>query len=145
MYLGDYIVIDEKIDTYRFLCSSVSTGTGFEAVVDADKQSLFDNLDFLLDKPHACSFLRPAGDGRIVCTIHETSPFQCKSYRCIIMEIYTKDNNRIGYITGTMALHSEDKTLRSIYENGMKTLPDSTSEKEEWLAQYIAGNGYTIR
>jgi hypothetical protein len=61
------------------------------------------------------------------------------------MEIYTKDNNRIGYLTGTGALHSEDKTLRSIYEYGRMTVPDSIVEKEAWLAEFFIGKGYLVK
>jgi hypothetical protein len=144
MYLGDYIVIDEEKGPYNFLCSCVSTGTIFTAVVDNDKRTLFDNSEFLKDKPHACSFLRAAEDGRILCTIHETSPAQCKAYRCILMEIFT-NNIRIGYITGTWALHSDNKKLREIYETGLTLLPTEFEDKERWMAEFLVEKGYMVK
>ena len=145
MHLGDYIVIEEQKGPYQFLCCSVSTGTTFEAEIDEDKRIFFDDQDFLGEHPHACSFLRPSTKERIVCTIHETSPVQCKSYRCIVSEIFSKDNTRIGYITGTGALHSDDENLKNLYEKGLMAVQSSQIDKEKWLADFFIQNGYLVK
>lgn len=145
MYLGDYIQIEEKTGPYQFSCSCVSTGTPFLAVVDEDKRNIFDNPEFSQQNPHACSFLRPAGDGRVICTIHETSPAQCKIYRCVILKITRPGSGQIGYITGTGALHSDDKELREIYEKGLSSIPPSCRDREEWIAAYLTEQGYQVQ
>jgi Fe-S-cluster containining protein len=100
MHMGDYITIEETIGPFDFLCSSVTTGTPFIARVDDDKRALFMNRTWIEQHPTACRFLRPIGD-RTICTIHETSPIQCKAYRCSIMQIFSSDNKLLGKVTGT--------------------------------------------
>jgi Fe-S-cluster containining protein len=141
MYLGDYIVIDTKTGPYSFSCSCVSTNTHFLAVVDEDKREIFDREWFSRQHPHACPFLRPADDGRIVCTIHETSPAQCKIYRCVAVRIYSGEQ-QVGYITGMGALHSDDQALRSLYESCASQIPKEDQERDEWLARYFEKHGY---
>lgn len=145
MYLGDYIQIEEKKGSYQFSCSCASTGTPFHAVVDEDKRDIFDNTEFSHQNPHACPFLRPKEDGRIVCTIHEDSPAQCKIYRCVVFRIFRADSSQAGYITGTGALHSDDKELRDTYEKGVSSIPGSFKDKEELLAAYLTEQGYLVQ
>jgi len=143
MYLGDYIVIDNRTGPYSFACSCVATNTLFEAVVDEDKQAFFNDLEFSRAHPHACPFLRPVGDGRIVCTIHETSPAQCKIYRCVAVRIFSGEK-QVGYITGMGALHSDDPTLRSRYESCSFQIPERDHERDVWLSLYFEKHGYRI-
>ncbi|MDD1725041.1 MAG: hypothetical protein LUQ07_07925 [Methanospirillum sp.] len=145
MFLGDYIVIEKQITPYHFSCSCVSTGTEFDAVVDPDKRDFFDNTEFPENHPHACRFLRPAGGDRIVCTIHETSPAQCKIYRCIILRIFRFERGQVGYITGTGALHTADPVLRGVFDEGMKKLPRDAGDPEAWIADYLSANGYQVQ
>lgn len=145
MFLGDYIEIEKEIASYTFSCCCVSTGTEFDAVVDPDKRVLFDNFEFPEHHPRACRFLRPAGKDRIVCTIHETSPAQCKIYRCVLLRIFLPGRGQIGYITGTGALHSDDPGLREVYNDGMKRVPRVSSDPEAWIAEYLATNGYLVQ
>lgn len=141
MYLGDYIVIDAKIGPYSFSCYCVSTNTPFQAVVDEDKRRFFDNDKFSNAHPHACPFLRPTGDGRIVCTIHETSPVQCKLYRCVALKIYSGEK-QVGYITGMGALHSDDPDLRSLYDSCTSQIPKEEQERDKWFACFFEKHGY---
>ncbi len=141
MYLGDYIVIEKEIGLYHFSCMCVSTGTSFFAVIDEDKRDLFDDYKFLQCHPHACPFLRPVGDGRIVCTIHESSPFQCKKYRCVAIRIFSGDV-QVGYITGMGALHTDDLALRSLYAACHSCIPLEDHERDEWLSAYFTEHGY---
>lgn len=141
MYLGDYIVIDAKTGPYTFSCSCVSTNTLFQAVVDEDKRNFFDNTEFSRAHPHACPFLRPTDDGRIVCTIHKTSPAQCKMYRCVAVRIFSGEK-QIGYITCMGALHSDDPSLRSLYESCVQQIPDEDQERDEWFARLFEKYGY---
>ncbi|NLV28109.1 MAG: hypothetical protein GXY48_13250 [Methanomicrobiales archaeon] len=144
MYLGDYLVIDEQTGPYSYACSCVSTNTSFQAVVDEDKRDIFDNRDFSVLHPHACPFLRPAGDDRIVCTIHSTSPAQCKIYRCIAVRIYSGDS-MVGYITGMGALHTEDPGLRALYESCLSRLPQGEQNRDGWLSRFFEDHGYRTK
>jgi Fe-S-cluster containining protein len=144
MYMGHYIAIEKQTDSYTFACISVSTGASFNAKVDEDKHALFDDRNWLEQHPEACLFLRPDLD-RVVCTIHETSPAQCKIYRCIIMRIYSPAGEEIGYVTGTMALHSSDSVLRSVWEEGERLFPRSSPDVEELTKVFLEGKGYTVR
>ncbi len=100
MYLGDYIIIEQQIDTFEFCCESVSTGTPFRACVDKDKREIFSDFSFSKKHPSACPFLRPDGD-LIRCTIHRDSPPQCKFYRCIVMKVFDSQGIHPGDVTGT--------------------------------------------
>lgn len=145
MYLGDYIAIDEQKGPYSFFCSCVSTGTGFLAEIDPDKRQFFDDYTFPNSNPSACRFLRPFGDGKIGCTIHTDSPAQCKYYRCRIMEIFSTDGKLQGYITGTLALHSEEISLKNIYDKGMLGVSRSDPDVEEQIKKFLLQAGYTTR
>ena len=144
MYLGDYIQIGEQISPYEFLAECVSTGTRFTARVDRDKRSLFDNRSWSYDHPSACPFLRPAGGGRIVCTIHECSPAQCRAYRCVIMRIFTPAGREAGRVTGTRALLSEDQDLSAVWEVARKEIPFWENDIEERIARFLNERGYRV-
>ncbi|MDD1729220.1 MAG: hypothetical protein LUQ50_09125 [Methanospirillum sp.] len=145
MYLGDYIVIESQEGTYRFSCSCVSTGTDFVAEVDPDKRKFFDDHSFPQQNPSACRFLRPLGEGRIGCTIHADSPAQCKYYRCRVMDIFSEEGEFKGYITGTLALHSEDTALQMIYERVMHEITGSEPQQEEQIQSQLVQAGYLVR
>jgi Fe-S-cluster containining protein len=144
MYLGDYIQIEEQISPHEFLAECVSTGTWFTARVDRDKLSLFDDRSWSGEHPSACPFLRPAGDGRIVCTIHECSPAQCRAYRCVIMKIFTPEGREAGRITGTRALLSEDPDLNAVWEDARKEIPFWEADVEEHIARFLKERGYRV-
>lgn len=139
MSLGDYIIIERQTGQYTYEGCCVSTNTMFDAIVDPDKYSLFDDRSFNDSHPSACPFLRPRGLGYI-CSIHVTSPFQCKFYRCKVFLISNKDGQQIGYITGTMALISEDKILRNDFEKAMIDF----SYDEEKLKALLEMRGYMV-
>lgn len=145
MFLGDYIIIEEQKGPYTFNCSCVSTGTGFSAEVDPDKRVFFEDHSFPNQNPSACRFLRPLGEGKIGCTIHTDSPAQCKYYRCRIAEILSPEGDQIGYVTGTLALHSEDDTLRSFWEMKIRKIPGSDPDAEEKIKSGLKRAGYLIR
>lgn len=144
MFLGDYITIEEQRAPYEFLAECVSTGTQFIARVDPDKRALFDSHTWSDLHPSACPFLRPAGDGRIVCTIHECSPAQCGAYRCVIMRIFTRDGREAGRITGTRALLSEDTDLKVIWEAGRGRIRFFDDDVETQIARLLRENGYRV-
>jgi hypothetical protein len=122
MYLGDYIEIDRQVGPFEFECSSVSTGTPFYARVDEDKRELFLDTSWIKEHPSACRFLRPSGD-RIVCTVHETSAAQCRFYRCVVFRVYSPEKKFLGTVTGTLALHTGDRELQSVWERGDPVIP----------------------
>lgn len=145
MYLGDYIVIEEQTGPYTFDCCCVSTGTDFSAEVDPDKRIQFDDFRFPDQNPTACRFLRPLGEGRIGCTIHTDSPAQCKYYRCVVMNILTSSGEKIGYITGTLALHSEDDGLRNAWDDLIAGINRADEGAEGQIKALLVQAGYQVR
>jgi hypothetical protein len=145
MYMGDYIVIEQKTGRYSFICCCVSTGAGFSATVDPDKQIFFDDHSFPDMHPSACRFLRPLGEGRIGCTIHEESPAPCKYYRCVVMRIYSASGEEAGIITGTLALHSQDPALLSLWNTISREITGATPDNEEKIRQSLEQAGYRVR
>jgi len=143
MYMGDYIVIVHQISAFEFSCESVSTGTPFIARIDDDKREIFLDHTFPDQHPAACRFLRPEGD-RIRCTIHETSPGQCKYYRCVSMRIFDSRGNLMGNVTGTLSLHSDDPVLRSVWEMAEREISPGAGDREEELQQYLETRGYKV-
>jgi Fe-S-cluster containining protein len=143
MYLGDYIVIDHQIGPFLFACESVSTGTPFVACIDEDKRELFSDHTFPDKHPHACRFLRPAGN-LLRCTIHRDSPAQCKFYRCVIMRIFDPAGKPLGTVTGTNNLHSDDAALRTAWEQAEKNIPESLLDAEERRRAYLIDRGYQV-
>jgi hypothetical protein len=143
MHMGECIVIDREAGPFTFECESVSTGTPFLAVVDKDKRELFRDRTWIDRHPAACRFLRPRG-GHIICTIHDTSPVQCKFYRCVVMQVFDDRGDLIGKVTGTLALHSEDPVLREIWEPALRDLPEWTPEIEARLQKILEEKGYRV-
>ena len=143
MYLGDYIVIEEQTGEFTFACESVSTGTPFSAEIDEDKRAIFSDHTFPENHPRACRFLRPDGE-LIRCTIHRDSPAQCKFYRCVAMQISDSSGKRIGYITGALALHSDDPALRSVWEEAERRRPRSDEQADPWIVAFLREKGYCV-
>jgi Fe-S-cluster containining protein len=142
MYLGDYIAVGEEIGPFTFACESVSTGTPFTAVVDEDKRDLFLDRGWISRHPHACRFLRPQGD-RVLCTIHATSPAQCRYYRCIVMRVFDRAGALVGTVRGTLALHSDDPALRATWESALAGMEDGP-DIEERLRRVLEARGYRV-
>ena len=143
MYMGDYIAIEHQLGPFEFACDSVSTGTPFIARIDKDKREIFLDHSFPDQHPAACRFLRHDGD-RIRCTIHETSPCQCKFYRCVVMRIFDSRRNFIGTVTGTLSLHSNDPILRSVWETAEREISPYAGDREGLLQQYLETHGYQV-
>jgi Fe-S-cluster containining protein len=143
MYLGDYIAIERQIGPFEFECCSVSTGTPFLARIDDDKRKLFLDRTWSEQHPTACPFLRLEGE-RIRCTIHETSPCQCKSYRCVVMRVFDTRGTMVGKVTGTLALHSDDPALRAVWEEAERSIPQFSADVEELMQQFLEGRGYRV-
>lgn len=144
MSLGDYIAIESQLGPFEFECSSVSTGTPFRARIDDDKHVLFEKRDWIEAHPSACRFLRPAGEGRIVCTIHDSSPIQCRLYRCVVLRIRSPDGTLIGTVHGDLALHSDDPGLREIWEGEGRRDWREGPDAEERIAQFLKRRGYRV-
>jgi Fe-S-cluster containining protein len=144
MYMGDYITIEHRIGPFEFACESVSTGTPFIARVDEDKREIFLDTTFPDEHPAACRFLRPEGD-LIRCTIHESSPCQCKFYRCVVMKIFNKEGAPIGFVNGNLSLHSDDHDLKTAWEEArQKVTPGADNDAEMQLQHFLEGRGYRV-
>ena len=143
MYLGDYIAVERQAGPFEFECESVSTGTPFLARVDDDKREIFKDTSWLNEHPTACRFLRPCGE-QVLCTIHGTSPAQCKFYRCVVMRIFDIRGVLIGKVTGTLALHSENRELREIWETALREIPEWSGDTEERLQKVLESHGYRV-
>jgi Fe-S-cluster containining protein len=143
MHLGDYIAIERQVGPFEFECESVSTCTSFIASVDEDKRKIFSDFSFPKANPSACRFLRPDGD-ILRCTIHRDSPAQCKVYRCIVMKISDSRRTDVGYVTGTLALHSDDPALRSTWDDAEKMISRDDPDAESRLREFLEGRGYRV-
>jgi len=143
MCMGDYISIERQVRPYEFECESVSTGTPFLARVDEDKREIFLDSTWLDGHPAACRFLRPSGE-HILCTIHGTSPAQCRFYRCVVMRIFDPRGVLIGKVTGTLALHSDDKELREIWEGALREIPEGSVDIEDHMQKVLESHGYRV-
>jgi hypothetical protein len=142
-YMGDYIIIEHQVGPFEFVCESVSTGTPFIARVDDDKHEIFLDHTFPDQHPTACRFLRPDGD-LLRCVIHETSPCQCKYYRCVVMRIFNSRGDRIGIVTGNLSLHSNDPALRSTWETVEGKILHPSDDTEIWLQKCLEDKGYRV-
>jgi len=143
MYLGDYIAVERQAGPFEFECESVSTGTPFLARVDDDKREIFKDTSWLNEHPTACRFLRPCGE-QVLCTIHGTSPAQCKFYRCVVMRIFDIRGILIGKVTGTLTLHSDNSELREIWEAALREIPEGSGDIEERLQKVLESHGYRV-
>ena len=141
--MGDYLVIEHQIGPFEFACESVSTGTPFIARIDDDKHEIFLDRTFQDHHPTACRFLRPDGD-LIRCVIHETSPCQCKHYRCEVMRIFNSRGDRIGTVTGNLSLHSDDPVLRSAWEEAGRRISYLSDDAEILLQKYLEDKGFHV-
>lgn len=141
MYLGDYITIEDQVGPYEYIGCCVSTGTQFTALIDQDKRDIFSDHSWIADHPTACPFLRPWND-RVVCTIHTTSPPQCKAYRCILLRILSEDGTVIGKVTGTLALHSEDTRLWVVWADIEHMISRNQEETERQIKPFLEERGY---
>jgi len=143
MHMGECIAINRQVDPFTFECESVSTGSPFLAVVDEDKRDLFLDTTWIAGYPTACRFLRPRGE-HILCTIHGTSPAQCKFYRCVVMKVFDPDGTPVGEVTGTLALHSDDLELQGIWEAALRAIPESSGDTEAQLQRVLESHGYRV-
>jgi hypothetical protein len=141
--MGDYIAIDRKVGPFSFECESVTTGTPFLAIVDEDKRDLFLDHTWLEEYPDACRFLRPRGE-QVLCTIHGTSPAQCRFYRCVVMRIFDQGGFLVGKVTGTLALHSDDPVLWELWEGAQREIPDGSCDIEGLLQKVLESHGYRV-
>ncbi|HTY52117.1 MAG TPA: hypothetical protein VMB35_02870 [Methanomicrobiales archaeon] len=141
--MGDFIAIDRQVGPFEFECESVSTGTPFHAVIDEDKRDLFLDRSWIDRHPSACRFLRPRGE-HVICTIHGTSPSQCKFYRCVVMRVFHREGDLIGTVTGTLALHSENPELRAIWESVLREAREWSDEIEDSLQEALESHGYRV-
>jgi len=143
MYMGDYIEIERQVSEFEFECSSVSTGTPFLARVDEDKRGIFSDTTWSEEHPTACRFLRPEGN-HIRCTIHETSPAQCKYYRCVVMRVFNREGTILGTVTGNLSLHSDNRELRECWEKAERTISHLSADAETRFQQVLEDHGYRV-
>ena len=143
MYMGDYFEIEHQIGEFEFECSSVSTGTPFIARVDEDKRTIFRDKTWSEEHPTACRFLRPEGN-LIRCTIHETSPAQCKYYRCVVMRVFNRAGTLLGTVTGNLSLHSDNRELRDCWEEAERTISHLSADAEVRFQHMLEDHGYQV-
>jgi hypothetical protein len=141
LYLGDYIVIERQTAPFEFIGCCVSTGTEFIAPIDGDKREIFSDQSWIREHPSACPFLRPSGD-MIICTIHGSSPVQCKRYRCTAFRISSPIGEVIGRVTGELNLHTEDPGLRSAWGDLPLYFPWSQENSEDMIRRFLEERGY---
>src|SRR5512136_423844 len=143
MSMGDCISVESEIGPFEFECESIPTGTPFRAIVDEDKRELFRDITWIKEHPRACQFLRPKGE-QVLCTIHGTSPAQCKYYRCVVMRIFEPGGDLAGRVTGTLALHSDNPVLREIWEAALREIPEGAGDVELRLKKVLESHGCRV-
>jgi hypothetical protein len=141
MHLGDYIVIERQTGPFEYIGCCVSTGTEFLAPIDPDKRELFSDDSWIREHPSACPFLRPAGN-RIICTIHETSPPQCKAYRCVLFTVLSGNGRIIGRVTGDLNLQSDDPELRTLWAEIDRIIALHPGNEEDKMMALLEKHGY---
>jgi hypothetical protein len=143
MHMGECIEVEETLGPFEFLCSAMATGTTFLARIDPDKLDLYMDRAWIEQHPSACPFLRPSGE-RVVCTIHATSPVQCKAYRCRVLQVLGADGSVIGTVTGTLALHTEDLQLREEWARAQAVIAWGAPDVEAQITRYFRHRGYRV-
>ena len=143
MHMGECIAIGNEAGPFAFECESVTTGTPFFARIDKDKRELFRDRGWIDRHPSACPFLRPRGE-HILCTIHDTSPPQCRFYRCVVMQVFDPRGNLIGRVTGTLALHSDNPVLREIWKAALGETAGESADIEPRLRKVLESHGYRV-
>jgi hypothetical protein len=78
----------------------------------------------------------------VVCTIHGTSPPQCRAYRCTVMRVSLR-SRPIGRVTGTLALHSDDPGLRTVWEDEILPIREH-DDAERRIAVILSSRGYEV-
>jgi hypothetical protein len=79
-----------------------------------------------------------------VCTIHATSPVQCKAYRCRVLQVLGADGSVIGTVTGTLALHTEDLQLREEWARAQAVIAWGAPDFEAQITRYFRHRGYRV-
>lgn len=143
MCMGDYIELEEQVGLFEYIGRSVTTGALFHAKVDEDKRDIFLERTWSENHPRACPFLRPM-EGKVVCTIHETSPAQCKAYRCVAMRIVSPGGGLAGKVTGALALHTDNPDLMAAWEEITKGVRLDLPDAEERIQNGLEARGYRI-
>ena len=60
------------------------------------------------------------------------------------MRVYDRSGKQLGYVTGTLSLHSDDPGLRAVWEETEKKRPKHDDPAEEWLATFLQAKGYRV-
>jgi hypothetical protein len=81
----------------------------------------------------------------IICTIHASSPEQCKRYRCTAFRISSPKGEVIGRVTGELNLHTQDPGLRSAWDDLPMDFPAFPDKSEDMLMRFLEERGYLCR
>jgi hypothetical protein len=60
------------------------------------------------------------------------------------MRISDRSGKQLGHVTGTLALHSDDPTLRAVWEEIERKRPRADKEAELWIAVFLREKGYRV-
>jgi hypothetical protein len=60
------------------------------------------------------------------------------------MKVYDAHGARIGVVTGTLALHSDDPALRYAWDDAEKKAAGSGPDAEVRFQKFLEGRGYRI-
>jgi hypothetical protein len=56
--------------------------------------------------------------------------------------VYTPERKFLGTVTGTLALHTGDEELQSVWERGDRIIEWESPDVEDQIAAYLINNGY---
>jgi len=60
------------------------------------------------------------------------------------MRISDTGGRPLGYVTGALALYTDDPVLRSVWEDVERRRPKPDTEAERWIAAFLQDTGYRV-
>jgi hypothetical protein len=60
------------------------------------------------------------------------------------MQVFDSSGMRLGYVTGTLNLHSDDRELRTAWEEMKQRRPKDDTDAEPWIAETLTKRGYRV-
>jgi len=144
--MGEVIVIQEEIAPSCYRIGYTTTGEERQVTLDPDKKDLFSGRTATANRSPACPFLREAGPGRNICTVHNSRPDLCRHYSCFRILVLDPEGNRIGKVLeNTRLLRTMDHHLREVWDREISRI-DTPDERnwEERVEQALSREGYRV-
>lgn len=144
--MGEIICIREEIGPFRYRIGYSSTCEEQEVVVDPDKRVLFQSHPHSQKISLACPFLCERGEGKRICTVHQSRPELCRQYSCYRILILSSDGTRAGKVrAGSRYFTATNPDLYELWGRECRTLeiPDDRVW-EDTVERILKRAGYTV-